>query len=380
MYRKTHQCDSDFGKCQKEYKSIRDSYCRHAYNDEFDNVSIDRSANYPKYNSIESQTSSAQLLMSEPNIPLLDQLDDVRFDPTNFTQVEDMLLPRENEDFFSSVFWHFENTFEDNTPLLPDSNPPLLPDSSSPQDPINFLLSDIPSTNDCHYMQFEDPHSSVCPKSFENALVYSRSSPSSIVHTSGSENTDVNGILEGKVQEDFSPPTMLSKPGRKPAPLKLTEDEKYILKNEGVVIPENVRTLTKTEERHIKQVKRRIKNKISAAESRKRKKDYLDGLEERVEHTTSLNCELHQRVGQLEEENIDLLNTVKRMKSFILNRMPKISEYNSAFLLFIFAFALFSVPSWIALSNTIIQPHIFHHKRISLISRTLLSEEYSLDA
>ena len=143
------------------------------------------------------------------------------------------------------------------------------------------------------------------------------------------------------------------------------------------MLPENVRTLTKTEERHIKQVKRRIKNKISAAESRKRKKDYLDGLEERVEETTSTNCELRQRIGELERRNLDLLNTVKRMKRYVSNYMPKISESNSALLLFIFAFALFSVPSWIALSNTIIQPHIFLNKPISPTSRTLLSEEFS---
>ena len=320
------------------------------------------------HNCVESQHSSAYSLTSEPYVSLFDKFDDVRFDPTNFTQVEDMLLPREKDNFFSNVFWHLD-TFEDNTALLLDSN--------SPHDTINYFLSEIPSTNDGHFHQFEDSLNSDSPESFKNTLVYSSPYPNSNRPTSGSENAHVNGNEEIQCKEDFCPPTMFSKPGRKPTPLKLTEDEKYILKNEGVVLPENVRTLTKTEERHIKQVKRRIKNKISAAESRKRKKDYLDGLEERVEQTTSMNCELRQRVGELEKQNIDLVNAVKRMKSYISNYMPKISESNSALLLFIFAFALFSIPSWIALSNTIIQPHIYHHKQIGLSSRTLLSEDYS---
>ena len=368
MYRKTHQSDSEFGKHQKEYSSNRDSYFIHSCNDIFDNDSIDHSANFPIPNYIQSHQSSTLSPTGDSYLSLFDKFDDVRFDPTNFTQVEDMLLPSEkDDDYFSKVFWHLENTYEDDTTLL---------DSNSTHDALSFL-PEIP-VDECEFLQINESHNSDCLRRFENMLAFSSTYPNSNGHNSGSDNTNVNGNVEVKCS-DVYPSTMLGKPGRKPAPLNLTEDEKYILKNEGVVLPENVRTLTKTEERHIKQVKRRIKNKISAAESRKRKKNYLDGLEERVEQTTSINCELRQRVGQLEKQNIDLLNTVKRMKVYVSNHMPKIPESNSALLLFIFAFILFSVPSWISLSNTI-QPHLFNHQQVSLTSRTLLSEEHQFNS
>ena len=53
----------------------------------------------------------------------------------------------------------------------------------------------------------------------------------------------------------------------------------------------------------MKRVRRKIKNKISAAESRRRKKDYVDGLEHRVEKCTKLNRSLQERVNTLEIQN-----------------------------------------------------------------------------
>lgn len=50
-------------------------------------------------------------------------------------------------------------------------------------------------------------------------------------------------------------------------------------------------------------MRRKIKNKISAAESRKRKKDYVEGLEERVEKCTKINRSLQERVINLEKHN-----------------------------------------------------------------------------
>lgn len=61
--------------------------------------------------------------------------------------------------------------------------------------------------------------------------------------------------------------------------------------------------MLQAEERHLKRVRRKIKNKQSAAESRKRKKEYVDGLEKRVEKCTAQNLSYKKKIQNLEEEN-----------------------------------------------------------------------------
>ncbi|KAF3706250.1 Cyclic AMP-responsive element-binding protein 3-like protein 1 [Channa argus] len=85
-------------------------------------------------------------------------------------------------------------------------------------------------------------------------------------------------------------------------PLMLTEEEKRTLVAEGYPVP-NKLPLTKSEEKALKRVRRKIKNKISAQESRRKKKEYVECLEKKVENYTSENSDLWRKVENLETAN-----------------------------------------------------------------------------
>ncbi|XP_023380044.1 cyclic AMP-responsive element-binding protein 3-like protein 3 [Pteropus vampyrus] len=85
--------------------------------------------------------------------------------------------------------------------------------------------------------------------------------------------------------------------------LVLTEDEKKLLAKEGITLPTQL-PLTKYEERVLKRIRRKIRNKQSAQESRKKKKEYIDGLETRMSACTAQNQELQRKVLHLEKQNL----------------------------------------------------------------------------
>ncbi|XP_041843686.1 cyclic AMP-responsive element-binding protein 3-like protein 4 isoform X3 [Melanotaenia boesemani] len=84
--------------------------------------------------------------------------------------------------------------------------------------------------------------------------------------------------------------------------LHLTEEEQKLLTEEGVCLPSNL-PLTKAEERILKKVRRKIRNKQSAQDSRRRRKEYIDGLESRAAACSAQNSELQRTVEQLEKHN-----------------------------------------------------------------------------
>lgn len=98
--------------------------------------------------------------------------------------------------------------------------------------------------------------------------------------------------------------------------LNLTNEEKKLMEKEGVQLPSHY-PLTKHEERDLKRIRRKIRNKISAQDSRKRKKEYVDGLEEKVKQYSDENNQLIKNVRTLKTENELLRAAMKRLQNTI---------------------------------------------------------------
>ncbi|GMS84650.1 hypothetical protein PENTCL1PPCAC_6825, partial [Pristionchus entomophagus] len=83
--------------------------------------------------------------------------------------------------------------------------------------------------------------------------------------------------------------------------VQLSAEEKRTLIQEGYSIP-NKLPLTKTEEEALRIVRRKIKNKLSAQESRRKRKEYIDTLEQRCQLYASENSSLKLRLKQMEAQ------------------------------------------------------------------------------
>ncbi|XP_022161721.1 cyclic AMP-responsive element-binding protein 3-like protein 2 [Myzus persicae] len=98
--------------------------------------------------------------------------------------------------------------------------------------------------------------------------------------------------------------------------LHLSNEERKLMEKEGIKLPSHY-PLTKHEERDLKRIRRKIRNKISAQDSRKRKKEYVDGLEERVKLCSDENSKLLKNVNTLQTENERLKAALKRLQNVI---------------------------------------------------------------
>ncbi|XP_063770939.1 cyclic AMP-responsive element-binding protein 3-like protein 3 isoform X2 [Pseudophryne corroboree] len=126
--------------------------------------------------------------------------------------------------------------------------------------------------------------------------------------------------------------------------LVLTEDEKKLLSKEGVMLPTQL-PLTKYEERVLKKIRRKIRNKQSAQESRKKKKEYMDGLETRMSACTAQNQELQRKVLQLEKHNMSLLEQLRKLQSLVSQSAGKAAQTGTCVAVLLLSFSLIIFPS-----------------------------------
>ncbi|XP_077012348.1 cyclic AMP-responsive element-binding protein 3-like protein 4 isoform X1 [Tamandua tetradactyla] len=126
--------------------------------------------------------------------------------------------------------------------------------------------------------------------------------------------------------------------------LFLTDEEKRLLGQEGVSLPSHL-PLTKAEERVLKKVRRKIRNKQSAQDSRRRKKEYIDGLENRVAACSAQNQELQKKVQELERHNISLVAQLRQLQTLIAQTSNKAAQTSTCVLILLFSLALIILPS-----------------------------------
>ncbi|XP_059726768.1 cyclic AMP-responsive element-binding protein 3-like protein 4 isoform X1 [Haemorhous mexicanus] len=137
-------------------------------------------------------------------------------------------------------------------------------------------------------------------------------------------------------------PSSPQSPQSIPVPqLRLTEEEKRLLAQEGVTLP-GALPLTQAEERLLKKVRRKIRNKQSAQDSRRRKKEYLDELESRAAACSALNQELRKKVQELETSNGSLL---QQLQALIKETSTKPAQTGTCVLILFLSLGLILLPS-----------------------------------
>ena len=101
---------------------------------------------------------------------------------------------------------------------------------------------------------------------------------------------------------------------------------------------------------------------VSAQESRRKKKEYVDGLESRVKTCTDQNRVLQKKVNSLEEQNKTLLKQLKSLQELVSSSNQSKKQTSTCILVLFLAFALVAFPfqnftSSLAKTNTVVDPY-----------------------
>ncbi|KAM8961094.1 cyclic AMP-responsive element-binding protein 3 [Pelodytes ibericus] len=139
--------------------------------------------------------------------------------------------------------------------------------------------------------------------------------------------------------------------------LLLTEEETRLLGKEGISLPQHL-PLTKAEERVLKRVRRKIRNKRSAQESRRKKKEYVDGLENRVTVCSAHNQELQKKVQHLQKQNMSLLQQLRNLQALFRQTGTKTSATSTCVMVLALSFCLILFPNLYPFGAGVGQHHL----------------------
>lgn len=127
-------------------------------------------------------------------------------------------------------------------------------------------------------------------------------------------------------------------------PLELTTEERRLLYKEGIQLPTHY-PLTKNEEKELKRIRRKIRNKISAQDSRKRKKEYVDKLEEQAKRTCEENEFLKKRIKLLRKQNTKLMDQMRRLQEVLFRSSGTKATPTTCLMIVLFSTLLVCLPN-----------------------------------
>merc|ERR1719397_925644 len=126
-------------------------------------------------------------------------------------------------------------------------------------------------------------------------------------------------------------------------PLELNDEELKMASKENMKFPSHY-PLTREEERNLKKIRRKIRNKLSAQYSRKRKREYVDSMEDRVKHVSDENAELKEKINALETQNKTLAAQLRRLHQIVVNGGLRQGQTSTALMVLLLSTALFLIP------------------------------------
>ena len=85
---------------------------------------------------------------------------------------------------------------------------------------------------------------------------------------------------------------------------------------------------------------------VSAQDSRKRKKEYVDAMEDRVRRCSVENDELHKKIELLETQNKTLAGQLRRLHQIIVNGGLRQTQTSTAMMVLLLSTALFLIPGF----------------------------------
>ncbi|XP_059845544.1 cAMP responsive element binding protein 3-like 3 like isoform X2 [Hypanus sabinus] len=300
----------------------------------------------------------------------------------------DMLNDHDTEDFFNSIL----GSFDDETPVPVSSS--LDSDSGISEDNNHCAHEDSPSRSDITLSEIIN--SEVINSDHNYSLSQNSQNNANCLHSVKTEKPSLERDIS--IVLDWEPDCLIENPQVLPVEkstglvtltiedlqqysktnqhcfeeLILTDEEKRLLSKDGVQLPTCL-PLTKSEERALKRIRRKIRNKQSAQESRKKKKNYIDGLESRVVACTVQNQELQRKVQHLENQNMSLIEQLRKLQALVKHTSTKSANISTCIMVFLLSFTLIIFPS----INPFGAKLRSQEESYSVLSRTLLDSESS---